>query len=399
MVQAIPNPDPRELLPPLLACLPTAFSSPRPPPALLPLLTPILRQRVQLLSARSSNSVSWLPLLSWDRQVASKLPATAERIQIEPHPVSGEVEFDDVHEVEYRRLDSETLHCRLHVEEFNLLPIYLWCMGDGQGGGSGWRLAELRTLEDKDDGSEWQGSMQDTDQSISHGRQLGSQRNPSSKNGTNGERQDAEAELDDDDDDGAYWAAYDRSPGRTPAKHSPAPAANGSNPSVQPPTTSELAYFARYMAEVQPAMDPDDPSQQDTAPGESTLNGNTFTAGIREVHQDPNETTISGPSGRDSPISSQQPVFSGAGFVRPIDADETILHPRPSSSSSSLSGSVDRLEREAASHSRAEVGIKQHISTDIKSLYRLARSAGIDRIEFERIVKTELEVLSMMDME
>jgi hypothetical protein len=64
-----------------------------------------------------------------------------------------------------------------------------------------------------------------------------------------------------------------------------------------------------------------------------------------------------------------------------------------------MSGSVDRLEREAASHSQAEVGIKQHISTDIKSLYRLARSAGIDRVEFERIVKTELEVLSMMDVE
>ena len=43
------------------------------------------------------------------------------------------------------------------------------------------------------------------------------------------------------------------------------------------------------------------------------------------------------------------------------------------------------------------MGIKQHISTDIKSLYRLARSAGIDREEFERIVKTELDVIGFMD--
>lgn len=389
MVQAVPNPDPRELLPPLLACLPTAFASPRPPPALLPLLTPILRQRVQLLSA--SRSDSWLPLLSWDRQAASKLPAAIERIQIEPHPVSGEVEFEDVDEIQYRRADPETLHCRLHVEEFNLLPIYLWCMGDGQGGGSGWRLAELKTLEDKDDGYEWQESVQDADRNIGHSGH--------SNSAANVELQDGKAEPD-DDDDSAYWAAYDRTPGRTPAKRSPAPATNKSNSSVQLPTTSELAYFARYMAEVQPAMDPSDSSQPGMAPGESTLNGNTFTVGTRGVRRDPNESIISGPSDYDSPLSPQQPVFSGGGSVRPIGAEDAILHPRPSSSSSSsMSGSVDRLEREAASHSQAEVGIKQHISTDIKSLYRLARSAGIDRVEFERIVKTELEVLSMMDTE
>ena len=377
MVQAVPKPDPRELLPPLLACLPTAFASPRPPPALLPLLTPILRQRVRLLSDGASRSDSWLPLLSWDSQVASKLPAAVERIHIEPHPVSGEVEIEDVDDIQYRRVDPETLHCRLHVEEFNLLPIYLWCMGDGQGGGSGWRLAELRTLEDKDDGSEWQESVQDADRN-------------SGQSGVNRRLQDGKAEPD-DDDDSAYWAAYDRTPGRTPAKRSPAPTANKSNASVQLPTTSELAYFARYLDEVQPAMDPNDPSQQGIAPGESTLNGNT-----REVRRDPNELTT---SDFDAPLpSQQQSAFNGGGFVRPTDAEDTILHPRPSSSSSSMSGSVGKLEREAASHSQAEVGIKQHISTDIKSLYRLARSAGIDRVEFERVVMTELEMLSMMDI-
>jgi len=304
------------------------------------------------------------------------LPAAVERIHIEPHPVSGEVEIEDVDEIQYRRVDPETLHCRLHVEEFNLLPIYLWCMGDGQGGGSGWRLAELRTLEDKDDGSEWQESVQDADRNSGH-------------SGVNRRLQDGKAEPD-DDDDSAYWAAYDQTPGRTPAKRSPAPAANKSNSSVQLPTTSELAYFARYMDEVQPAMDQNDPSQQGIAPGESTLNGNT-----REVRRDPNELTT---SDFDSPLPSQQSAFNGGGFVRPTDAEDTILHPRPSSSSSSMSGSVGKLEREAASHSQAEVGIKQHISTDIKSLYRLARSAGIDRVEFERVVMTELEMLSMMDI-
>jgi hypothetical protein len=57
------------------------------------------------------------------------------------------------------------------------------------------------------------------------------------------------------------------------------------------------------------------------------------------------------------------------------------------------------LEREAESHSQAEIAIKQHISTDIKSLFRLARSAGIEREEFERIIQRELEVLPMLELD
>lgn len=79
--------------------------------------------------------------------------------------------------------------------------------------------------------------------------------------------------------------------------------------------------------------------------------------------------------------------------------NDAIESPRPSSSASSLSGSVARLQQQAEDHSQAEVGIKQHISTDIKSLFRLARSAGIERAEFERIVRTELDCLGLMDME
>lgn len=387
MVQAILKPDPRELLPPLLACLPTAFASPRPPPALLPLLTPILRQRVHLLSTGSSSSDSWLPLLCWDRQAASKLPIVVERIQIEPHPVSGEVELQDVERVQYRRLDSETLHCRFHVEEFDLLPIYLWCMGDGQGGGSGWRLAELKIMDDRDDGSEWYGSMQEANENVGRTRQL-------PPNGENRPIQETKTEPD-EDDDSAYWAAYDRTPGRTPQKRSPAPV-HRPNSSVQMPTSSELEYFARYMAEVQPAMDPHDPAEQGIAPGESTLNGNTFTAGSKEVQHEPAETTNLGPSGHDPSLQPHQAELTN-GSKLPTDRDDEIYHPRPSSSSSSRS--VDRLEQQAVSHSQAEVGIKQHISTDIKSLYRLAKSAGIDRFEFERIVKIELDMLAMMDLE
>lgn len=46
---------------------------------------------------------------------------------------------------------------------------------------------------------------------------------------------------------------------------------------------------------------------------------------------------------------------------------------------------------------RAEVGVRQFVGTEIKSLYRLARSVGMDRVEFTEMVERELEVLGFMD--
>jgi hypothetical protein len=78
---------------------------------------------------------------------------------------------------------------------------------------------------------------------------------------------------------------------------------------------------------------------------------------------------------------------------------EGLKQPRPGSSGSSGSDTVAKLEKRAAQRERdvSEVGIKQHIGTSVKSLYRLARGVGIGRGEFERIVRTELECLGLMD--
>ena len=46
---------------------------------------------------------------------------------------------------------------------------------------------------------------------------------------------------------------------------------------------------------------------------------------------------------------------------------------------------------------QAETGVKQHISTTIKSLFRLAKVVGMGREEFERVVNTELEVLGIVE--
>jgi hypothetical protein len=393
MVVYIPPPNPRELLPPLLACLPTAFVSSKPPPAFLPLLTPILKQRVHLHTSSGPTSDSWLKLLSWDAERANKLPDVIQDIQLEPHPVSGEIELEDVENIQYRRLDPETLHSRFDLVEFGLLPIYLWCLGDGQGNDGGWRLAELRSREDKEDGTEWFDSIEEANERSGPVRAVAATNGGSATTGANGHGVAPQEQAEEDDDD--YWASYDQAPSQTPMKRSPAPQ---EVKAPQVPSNTELEYFARYMSEVQPALDPHDPSEEAMAPGESTLNGDTIVPSTRTFQYEPIETTNLGPSGYDSSFPAPAPLNGTNGTARQVDGpSEDMQHPRPTSSGST--NSIERLERKAENFSHAEVGIKQHISTDIKSLFRLARSAGIETAEFERIVKTELEMLAMMDLD
>ncbi|KAK7520114.1 uncharacterized protein IWZ02DRAFT_254285 [Phyllosticta citriasiana] len=439
MVQFIPPPDPHALLPPLLACLPLAFASPRPPPALLPLLSPILRQRIQLLSGTTQNE-SWLPLLCWDREKAGNLTSIITNIELEPHPSSGEIELGHVNQVLYRRRDEETLEARIELPDLQLLPVFLWCMTDASGDGPGWRLTELRTTQDHDDKpEEWFPSMDEAREASKEAYIADALRVahvPDSSSSINNHHHSHAAAQDDGDDDDDYWNMYDRTPNRTPAKESPAPRVQRpSHLQHQPsshsnlvPSTEELEYFARYAAEVQPALDAHDPEAEAPADHgfESTLHGDTFSArnsGAGGVQFEPATANI-GPLGYDS---SLLPHTNGAGTGQqqqqphrqePLSQTspfETLTHselnhPQPISSTSpgagsgspasaASSSSVARIEAAAAGQAAAEVAIKQHISTDLKSLYRLARGAGIARDEFERIVRTELEVLGMMGLD
>ncbi|KAI9694583.1 MAG: hypothetical protein M1822_000199 [Bathelium mastoideum] len=396
MVQYIPAPEPRQLLPPLLACLPTAFIAQRPPPDFLPLLSPILRQRVQLLAGDSSTSSgSWLPLLCWDAQHASRLPAIVENMQLEPHPVSGEIELGDVGPATYRRSDAETLHARLELKEYGLAPIYLWCMGDESAGGHAWRLAELRILENgvQEIGRTWLSSITEADEASKdvdfreaiHDR--GSRLNNSS---TVSSSQSHDNGLDDDDDDG-YWDSYDQTPGRTPAKRSPALVSMAAT-TDRKRSTSEVDYYARYENEVQPALDAEDPSEQTNGIHDSTLAGNELTQHLGQKHE-------SGP-----PIADSLGSGFGSSLLPTLPGQEShnmhneeYSHPRPVSASSAEH--VERLELSVSDHSQAEVGIRQHIGAELKNLYRLARSAGIDRSEFDHIIQRELQSLSMFDMD
>ncbi|KAF2729089.1 hypothetical protein EJ04DRAFT_502934 [Polyplosphaeria fusca] len=397
VAQAIPPPNARDLLPPLLACLSTATASRSPPSGLLTLVSPILRQRLQLLA-----SEDWLSLLTWDRQVALKLPQIVSAIQVEPHPVSGEVEVEDPDQISYRRSDPETLHSRLVLGEFGIIPVYLWCTGGDDG--NRWKLSELRGLEHDDDGTEWFPTMTEANDA-------GFRRKRTSTNGslpppTTTVTSAPETAKQGEDDDDAYWAAYDRTPSGTPKKPSPAPMAPSR---VQLPSQSELEYFARYAAEVQPAMDAHDPDEAALPPTESTLNGATLDHLHRAPQTEPHASNL-GPNGFDSSLppapngthgdvatTSHTDTAAAAVVVDEDDRYAALNHPRPSSAAST--SSVERLEREAESSSQAERAIKQHISTDLKSLFRLARTAGIERGEFERIIMRELEVLPLLEQD
>ena len=362
MVELIYAPDPQQLLPPILACLPTSFASPRPPPAFIPLVSPILRQRLHLiLSARTEN---WLHLLCWDDSKAERLKEQVENTTFEPHPVSGEIEVGDVNWTRYKRFDEETLRSQLSLADWPFTPVFLWCTGDDAG--DGWKLAELLPSPEAD--ASWSTSIEKAN-SSSKERIMAEALQEADASTANRPQLSRMSTQGRDEDD--YWAQYDQTPAETPQPRN----------STQP-DQSDADYYARY-SEVQPAMDNHEPDA-DLQGGEA-VNGNGVSL----------QTSHSGQTARSiDPPSYQDPVGLVDGNEKPVE----IQQPVPDSPSSDRgSDAVGRLESEAERFNASEIGIRQHISTSIKSMYRLAKSAGMDRETFERTVQREVETLSILD--
>lgn len=367
-------------------------------------------------------------------------------LQLEPHPVSGEIElFGDDEDGEagkpvYRRLDSETLQARCDIREHNIGVVWVWCENDSGTVGlpgdadsaapqHGWRVAEVLPLEEDDEDltasrSGWHNSMGEAQaafEATQSSRNLSppasrkasyAAAGPSVRNATLG----AVSNMSGDDDD--YWASYDRTPSRTPAE-SPAPptasnAAYGNTSSVynpsrerQPSTQLEADYYARY-GSVQPAMDGHDPDEEEGAAAfESTLHHQDQERSEpppnlgdinrpNDQYQFPQSEPMSFPMhGNHDNDDEEPPITTAAQGLRRVHSPTPS---RPSSSSSGRKSPIDTLEASASTTSAAEMGVKQHICTELKSLFRLARATGIERSEFERVVRTELDVLSIMDM-
>jgi hypothetical protein len=374
----------------------------------LPTLSPILRQRVQLLSGSSNEP--WLHLLCYDQDKAKKLAEVAKSDKFEPHPVSGEVEVDWDSDVvtTYKRVDEETLEAYVTLAQFALMVKLLFCTGDQEGGGDGWRVGEVSVTDSTD--------PQATPSIQAAERRFRESQLPPVTNGTpyytapsiSNQRVEAPEEEDDDD---AYWAQYDNTPARTPApKASPAPPVVRNSTQTPANPDAEAAYYAQY-AQVQPAMDSHDPDE--AAAAAATHDDYPPPSHDEPSHQ--NDINSSRVWGDYSHAAAQQqhpptpPPNTTSSFPSYTDAPTTtiteLIQPRPKSSSSVSSGSarsstVDKLESQAARLDRAHdesFGVKQHISTSIKSLFRLARAAGMERGEFEGVVRRELDVLAFME--
>lgn len=396
-------PDLRAIIGPLLLFLPGATFATQPAEGVLPLLSPILRQRVQLLSG--SGSDPWIRLLSYDTANAEQLTEVARGDRFEPHPSSGEIEIDWDHDVttRYRRCDEETLQALVALPDFGLFFRLVYCTGDTQGGGDGWRVGEVSVLERPDPFASFGGedTISAAEEKFGLAR-VGSKQTEASierKTNTNSEKILEPTEEDDGDDDD-YWARYDATPARTPAAQpSPAypPSTQPSNMGTHIRPDADDAYYARYDS-VQPAMDNHDPDEEanladngiSLAPPPLGL-ARTAGQGERTEEAQPGETqgswTIAGES-------------EGSRRSAAEDADRTILHPRPGSAASSSGASmVSKLEESAERRAQSEFGVKQHVSRTIRSLFQLSSAAGIDREEFEGMVRAELELLQLIDEE
>ncbi|KAK0731499.1 hypothetical protein B0H67DRAFT_549254 [Lasiosphaeris hirsuta] len=396
-------PDIRSLAVPLLSALPGAAISTQPATTVLPLLSPILRQRVQLLSTASTDP--WIKLLTYDTSKVPRLTEIAQNGVLEPHPVSGEIEVDWDYDaqIKYRRLDQETLQTLVVLKEFDLFLRLVYCTGDKDGGGDGWRVGEVGVAGSSSplDSFGGFGNLSEAEkafraQSAASNRQQTHTDAPVVNSANNVPT--VEALADDEEEDDGYWDRYDATPARTPAvKRSPAPqsAAQTLRPDPYRSTSAEDAYYAQYDS-VQPAMDNHDPDEEVPeeflAPpplGLARPSHPPESAERAELNETSGAWTLAEPPRSPSVRSSHS-----------RDDEEraaTLLHPRPASSASTNGSlTVAKLEESAEKQEQNEFGVKQHVSRSIRSLFLLSRSSGIEREEFERMVKTELDVLGMV---
>jgi hypothetical protein len=358
-------------------------------------------------------------LLTYDTSKVSQLTSIAQSGDLDQHPVSGEIEVDWANEVDvrYKRLDQETLQALVVLNELSLFFRLVFCTGDSDGGGDGWRVGEVGVV-DSTLLTSFRGfpSISEAEKSFqaSKGPSNGGSNYITRFQATNDTAWSAQATAggdEEEDDDGDYWARYDATPSRTPAtKRSPAPQTLAPRPLAQAPhpemqrsqsTEAEDAYFARYDS-VQPAMDNHDPDEEvQVRPADRGAYG----AGVPPLSPANAERTLA------EQLATKRSETNGTTAVsmpiptkpasRGSDEDTAhLIHPRPASSaSSSGSQTVAKLEEIAKSQQQVEFGVKQHISRSIRSLFLLSKASGLDREEFERIVQTELDVAGMMDDE
>ncbi|POS85216.1 hypothetical protein EPUL_002846 [Erysiphe pulchra] len=373
-VYSFPSLD--SLVTPLLASLCVAGVSTSPPCAVLPLLSPILRQRVQLLS--SSSQESWISFLCYDDAVASKLKTLQDSPYLELHPVSGQVEidWDSDSKIQFRRLDRETLEALVSLHILDLTVKLVWCVNDTNGidGQDGWRIGEIGacTMNDENWGAE---TIHLAEQEFTLKESQKHSRITSRKSSIK-----AEIEEEKEEDDDKYWAQYDNIAAETPADiQSPV---NAKNPLAGVEGDDE--YYAGYDM-VQPALDNHDPEKsivkglldKKVTQNPGNLSSSLFDPSISSLQHNGYEAWP-----EDSAASSV--FFTKKSLPLPFSGDDSEIV------SNGLTEAMP--ERQAI---MSENAIKTHIGTSLKSLYRLSQSAGIGQGEFYRLVRTQLDLMTV----
>lgn len=305
---------------------------------------------MRLLLDPSSAESPWVSLLSWNNASGSSLVSHVAALDFALHPSSGEIELGSLSVIGFQHTDEETWKASVALHDWKIVVIYSWIVNDPDGEDDGWKVLDVHT-ECTDDNVTWYPSVRSAQEAFNEQQQnrrtmtsLAMSTNPTMKN---------TGEADNDDD---YWNMYDRSSNATPAVR------EVSNP------PSEDTYFDQY-SEVEPVI-----GAGDRAASHTRLEGH------------------------DANANNSESLVSTSSSTPPTILSSCAHIPRPLSSGSECFTSIAKMAQNAACHDiETEVAVKQHISTSMKSLYRLSKAAGIDRSEFESIIHIELSVLSMLD--
>ena len=271
-----------------------------------------------------------------------------------------------------RRTDQETLKAAVELCDWGLEVVYVWCINDPDGEDDGWRVLDLHpatataTDADGEDG-EWYPTIAEAEEAFA-----------SKAGGGRTFAAPAGEELNDDNDD--YWNMYDHASDSEASAAAAAAAAER----AEGQDSSEDAYFSRYDAVV-PALDcgaassPVSETCRRYSLGTATTAEGTSTPPTTVAAVSPPATTLRCPA---------------AATAATTATTATTDNPNTTTTTTTAAPGYSPPQMDA---SQTEVAVKQHMSMSIKSLYRLAKAAGISRDEFESIVHTELSVLSMMD--
>ncbi|KAK6499059.1 hypothetical protein TWF481_011628 [Arthrobotrys musiformis] len=405
MVASIPPPQISSLLPSFLAHIPASFASPKPPPSLPPLLTPLTRSRLTHLSFNLSSSVenSWLSLLTW-----SSIPSDGQVLQ--EHLAGQDYYF--LHQPPspntfvnkgYRRLDGETLQCLVEIPELEVVVLYQFIADDiisEEGAvGDAWKVQDVR-LADDEEALLKAGVFCESIDAAEGGFRSSSVAVRGFSYGHNFQQSQKQVEEQDDSDDD-YWGRYDdeetesvagdeepRSIPQQPQSHVQIAASMLARRVLeqeeQAEDKEEEEYYARY-ANVEPVLDnpvPTNPEgvvdRRDSISTNITSTSTTFDAQTLSTPL----TAFTHPSTKVSPVMTATTI-------------STTSHPKPEVATAKRI--VAGLESAAEVHTQSEVAIQQHVSTSIKSLYRLWKAGGMDTEEFGRFLEREVEVLKVVE--